>query len=86
MGADPRFHLLIARDFGESVGLGTEHGDEQRHLTDGGRAAVIDENHGPGPIDEGFLAGDVMFLLISPALVDHTVTAVAVTAGVSGVE
>ena len=86
MGADPRFRLLIARDFGESVGTGPEHGDEQRHLTDGGRVAAIDEDHGPGPVDEGSLAGDVMFLLISPALVDRTVTAVTVTVGVSGVE
>ena len=89
MGADPRFHLLIARDFGVGAGTGTEDGDEQRRLTDGGRVAVMDGDRGTGPVDESFFAGDVMLahdhaLLASPALVDLAVAAVTVTVGVSG--
>jgi|GEM_PF-6510733 IstB-like ATP binding protein len=43
-----------------------------------------------GPVDEGFFAGEVVLahdhaLLVSPALVDLAVTAVAVPAGVTGV-
>ena len=56
VGAQPRFHLLVARRLGPGVAARTQRGDEQRRRPSLAVVPVIDRYRRTGPIDKHLLA------------------------------